>query len=564
MSLENARAVYPLLVNLAKDLSQASRETPDRSSGSPTTTSAPAARRSASTRRPGRSRPRSSSRSRPSCLEKGLPDLSALIIQKPKARTDSGNLLRPTDGWWEPYVAKSETTVGNVGFWFKRSRPPATTPTGPRPRPSDGRARSRGRRINRDAVPPTAERAVTPIEPIPDPTGPASAGRRGDRGGRVAASDAVPGEDGRRTTRPTPSRRRRDGPTLAGPAARPRLPRPAPRGPASSAGWPITACSRLIGEGGMGLVFQADDTHLRRPVALKVIRPELADAAGGRGAVPPRGPGRGGDQARPHRHHLPGRPAARRRLPGDGVPPGDRRSRAWLERGQGPSVDLALRIGREVASGLAAAHAGRPDPSRHQARQHLARGPHGPGQDPRLRPRPDGPRGRPEITDAGAIMGTPAYMSPGAGSRRDGRRLVRPLQPGGCVLYRLLAGRLPFEGRTILAVLTALATETPPPPRVPIDPDVPPALDDLVMRLLAKAPADRPPSAQAVVDAIRAIERQLAADRQVVEISSLGISISDDAPKATDPAAKPSGPSRLGGLRRSRGLVWGSVRRLSP
>jgi hypothetical protein len=53
------------------------------------------------------------------CIENGLPDLSALIIQKPKARSDFGNLLRPSDGWWEPYVARGETTVGDVVFWFR-------------------------------------------------------------------------------------------------------------------------------------------------------------------------------------------------------------------------------------------------------------------------------------------------------------------------------------------------------------------------------------------------------------------------------------------------------------
>jgi hypothetical protein len=49
-----------------------------------------------------------------------MPDLSALIIQKPKARSDFGNLLRPSDGWWEVYVVRGEATVGDVKFWFER------------------------------------------------------------------------------------------------------------------------------------------------------------------------------------------------------------------------------------------------------------------------------------------------------------------------------------------------------------------------------------------------------------------------------------------------------------
>ncbi len=119
MSLENARAVYPLLVNLAKDLSQASRERRPvvwvsyddfcqrcRSVGVNETS------RTITTKvlKPLQAL----------LLEKGLPDLSAMIITKPKARTDSGNLLRPSDGWWEPYVARNEAVVGDVSFWFKR------------------------------------------------------------------------------------------------------------------------------------------------------------------------------------------------------------------------------------------------------------------------------------------------------------------------------------------------------------------------------------------------------------------------------------------------------------
>lgn len=118
MSLESARAVYPILVNLARELSLAARE-----------------------RRTARwvsyddfcqlckdvgikETPRTIATKllkplQTACLENSMPDLSALIIQKPKARSDFGDLLRPSDGWWEPYVARGETTVGKVDFWFK-------------------------------------------------------------------------------------------------------------------------------------------------------------------------------------------------------------------------------------------------------------------------------------------------------------------------------------------------------------------------------------------------------------------------------------------------------------
>ena len=55
------------------------------------------------------------------CLEHELPDLSALIIQKPK-RGDFGDLLRPSTAWWEPYVERGEAEAGDVQFWFDRFR----------------------------------------------------------------------------------------------------------------------------------------------------------------------------------------------------------------------------------------------------------------------------------------------------------------------------------------------------------------------------------------------------------------------------------------------------------
>ncbi len=101
-----------------------------------------------------------------------------------------------------------------------------------------------------------------------------------------------------------------------------------------------------------------------------------------------------------------------------------------------------------------------------------------------------------ELTGSGAIMGTPAYMAPEQGMAKpvDGRADLFSL---GCVLYRLCTGKLPFERPTIMAILTALATEEPPPVRE-VNPAVPEPLADLIRRLMAKNPADRPASAMAV------------------------------------------------------------------
>src|SRR5204862_6839473 len=67
-------------------------------------------------------------------------------------------------------------------------------------------------------------------------------------------------------------------------------------------------------------------------------------------------------------------------------------------------------------------------------------------------------------------------------------------------------GRMPFPTDNVMATLTALATREPTPVRE-LNPAVPPALAELVHRLLAKDPAARPASAEAVAEALRAVEQ---------------------------------------------------------
>lgn len=97
-----------------------------------------------------------------------------------------------------------------------------------------------------------------------------------------------------------------------------------------------------------------------------------------------------------------------------------------------------------------------------------------------------------QLESAGAV-GTPAYMAPEyvQGQPPDARC---DLYSVGVTLYRMLAGRVPFEGDDPHDVLTRQIVE--PPPRLAgLRPDVPPLVEELVMKLLSKRPADRPRSA---------------------------------------------------------------------
>jgi hypothetical protein len=95
-------------------------------------------------------------------------------------------------------------------------------------------------------------------------------------------------------------------------------------------------------------------------------------------------------------------------------------------------------------------------------------------------------------------------MSPeqARGEKIDGRADLFSL---GCVLYLMLTGQRPFKGNDTLSLLMALAIETPKLP-ASLNPDVPAGVSALTMRLLAKDAAERPESAQAVVDAIADLE----------------------------------------------------------
>ncbi len=271
---------------------------------------------------------------------------------------------------------------------------------------------------------------------------------------------------------------------------------------------------RLLGKGGMGLVFLAEDSLLSRPVALKVIRPEIADTPG----IAERFTREARATAAIKHDHIVTiyQVGQERGVPFLAMEYLKGMSLAqWLDRGHKPPVEVVLRIGREIAAGLSAAH-------RHSLIHRDIKPANIWLESPFGRVKildfgmARSQREEIEITRTGAVMGTPAYMAPEqahgepAGASSD-------LFSLGCVLYRLSTLRLPFEGDSVIAVLTSIWTATPPAPRA-LNDTIPASLSDLIMRLLHKMPEARPVSAEVVVKELRNIERELLAARQNAEM----------------------------------------------
>jgi TolB-like protein/Tfp pilus assembly protein PilF/tRNA A-37 threonylcarbamoyl transferase component Bud32 len=267
-----------------------------------------------------------------------------------------------------------------------------------------------------------------------------------------------------------------------------------------------------IGQGGMGIVYKALDTSLDRHVAIKVLPPELTT-----------------DPERRQRFLNEARLAAAVTHPNistihevgesDGaifiaMELVEGRSLRSVIGDRGMAPDQALRIGLQIAEGLARAHQRgivhrdlKPDnvlietDGRAKILDFGLAKLREPDVDPRsitqAATRP------PQLTAEGRIMGTPSYMSPeqARGETVDARSDIFSF---GSVLYEMLTGRQAFPGNGPLTILTGILRDEPAAPSR-LNPDVPRALDAVLARCMRKDASARYGTGQELLEALRAI-----------------------------------------------------------
>jgi tetratricopeptide (TPR) repeat protein len=253
-----------------------------------------------------------------------------------------------------------------------------------------------------------------------------------------------------------------------------------------------------LGRGATKEVYLAYDTRLDRDVALAiVVGAASSDVARARVEREAQVTGRLGDHPNVitvyDTGELDGVPyLVLRAMPGGSLADRLRRAR--------PSLEQTIRLGREVALALAHAHANgvvhrdvKPDNVWLAGDGSAALGDFGIAQR----------AGLDRLTAEGVVVGTVRYLSPEQIRGAD----VGPasdLYALGVTLYELVTGRAPFEADDPTQVLTQhLAAEPVAPSH--LEPAVDPALERLILALLAKAPAQRPASAAAVAEELAAI-----------------------------------------------------------
>ena len=257
----------------------------------------------------------------------------------------------------------------------------------------------------------------------------------------------------------------------------------------------------------MGVVFEARDENLERPVALKVIAPELAEDAEFRARFTREAQAQALlDSRHVVQVYAHGEDEGRLWIATQLVPDGDLRS--MLSSYGAPSVPVAIDLIEQVADGLADAHAAGLvhrdiKPANVLLRRRADGGLTAYLADFGIARRVEGEATR----TSHATVGTPSYMAPELHTGGE-PGVASDVYSLGCLLWATLTGRAPYVGTSDFEIVTAHREQAI--PQLPDDSPLAASLNEVLRSTLAKNPADRPASAAAVRDWLRSLRGPVA------------------------------------------------------
>jgi eukaryotic-like serine/threonine-protein kinase len=291
-----------------------------------------------------------------------------------------------------------------------------------------------------------------------------------------------------------------------------------------------------IGSGGMADVYCAEDTHLGRQVALKVLHHRFAqdqefverfrrEASAAAGLQHPNVVGVFDRGAHDSTYYI-----AMEFLRGETL-------KDLIKREAPLSQDRAIDIGIQILRAAGFAHR-RGVIHRDFKPQNVMVGPQG---NVKVTDFGIARAGASEMTETGSIMGTAQYLSPEQ-AQGHGVTAASDLYSIGVVLYEMLAGKVPFEGDS--AVSIALKHLSEPPERLAsLRRDIHPALEGAVMKALAKQPDQRYANADEFIAALEAARSALAAGTNGGQDTAVWAPVGPPPPLAREPRRE-RGPRR--------------------
>jgi eukaryotic-like serine/threonine-protein kinase len=161
--------------------------------------------------------------------------------------------------------------------------------------------------------------------------------------------------------------------------------------------------------------------------------------------------------------------------------------------------------------------------------------------------------GASQMTEAGSIMGTAQYLSPEQ-ARGAPVTAASDLYSAGIVLYEMLTGKVPFGGDSAIEIAMKHVNELPRPPSH-LRSEIPPELDQIVLRALAKEPEDRYQTADDFIEDLERVEAGLPISRQTSEAATALLAAplaggttevlpGESATRVAPPATRPQAPPR--------------------